>query len=186
VLSLSSAYSSGENDAYNPGVEDFGKYLKALRADLKVAPDEVAQTALGKGASGKARRSFTNYLLRIERGVPEAQNPKLDTLLLLAIGHRLTLPEFLRRILLLQSNAQPAQDRVPPAEQVDHASPASNPLAASTPPIDLSPFEAFGSALGKSLGQQLAGANRKRKTGTRSRKKPSGGSDDRRDARRRV
>lgn len=94
----------------------------------------------------------------------------------------ITVPSSLAPKRVLKGVAGSSQDPRLPNPEANHGTPS---LAASTQ-IDLAPFQAFGAAFGKSLGEQLARTDRERKNKTGPRKKPGGGGDDRRDARRRA
>lgn len=107
--------------------------------------------------------------------------PELETIERLVVAYGMTLSSFFLQIEGLQNPKVQTHDALPSAEQADHATPSLAPAMS----FDLAPFEAFGAALGRSLGEQLAERERKRKDSARARKKSSRGRDNRGDARRR-
>ena len=74
---------------YHPGMDRFGRRLRALREHL-----ELQQTAIARRVrtTEVEVKSFANYLSRLEQG--EQDNPSLDMLEQIAKGMGLTLVDF--------------------------------------------------------------------------------------------
>lgn len=115
MLSDSQATTYIRTRIYNSRVDRFGQFLKALRAERKVGPSVVARRALGETADKNELRNFASYLLRIERGVPKAQNPTLDVVERIATGLGLTLSQFFARIEALKLAVQRSENAASPA-----------------------------------------------------------------------
>lgn len=171
------AYSSPTVD------KDIREFFRAERKRLKLNQENVAD------AGGLEQSTIS----KIERDPP--YDPGIKSFLRAIRGLGMKPSEFFARfeqhvasssgsVMRLQkqdlkNEDTRKQDRHSTLEEALYATPALGKAH-----VDLTPFEVFGAALGKSLGQQLARPHGERKAPPRSRKKSSGGGHDRGDTRR--
>lgn len=95
-LSPTVGVSCGHAHAYNPGVDDFGSRLKAIREGLDLSQREIGRRAVQNDDAAPTAESFSNHWSRVERG--EEQNPSMEFLERAARGLGVPMSEFFRRL----------------------------------------------------------------------------------------
>lgn len=162
--------------AYTPSV-DFHVVREALRRERARRRWSLDKLEEVSGINRATIHSIENM-----KREPDLQ-PKLETIETLATAMEMTISLSLLPNVALQTET--GESTLPAPNQLEESG-ASAPVASSSSPDTLAAFKAFGGALGREIGKQLAQRDGQRKNPRSPRKKSKRRRDDAGDARRRA